>query len=311
MYFCIVTRDRGICKKICHTEEVQENTGYVGRVDEEFLPRLLTANPLVEGLWYRGDYAGQNWDKLVAVVGPRKMSRYGKQVISEVVPQLCAAGYGIVSGLMYGVDQEAHKVTLECGGRAVGVLGYGITHKSEEGARKLANDIVENRGVVLSEYEGKTAPKVWTFPQRNRIVVGLSEMVVIIEAGEKSGSLNTASWAVRMKKRILAVPGSVFSLTSVGTNTLIADGTAEALTRNKLRELTGKSFGSEGKVMHDKVRMSKGERELWASLKISGPSSRNELIRTVKKPMGEVMSTLSQLEMRGLVEEERGVWMIS
>lgn len=290
---------------------MQEDIEYVGRDEKGFLPRLMMVDPAIEGLWYRGDYEGQDWDKLVAVVGPRKMSRYGKQVISEVVPQLCAAGYGIVSGLMYGVDQEAHKATLKCGGRAVGVLGYGITHQSEEGARKLADEIVENRGVVLSEYEGDTTPKVWTFPQRNRIVVGLSEMVVIIEAGEKSGSLNTASWAVRMKKKILAVPGSVFSLTSVGTNTLIADGTAEALTRNKLRELTGKSFGSEGKVMRNKVKMSRGERELWVSLKIQGPSSRNELVRVVKKPMGEVMSTLSQLEMRGLVEEERGVWRIS
>ena len=290
---------------------MQDNVGYIERDSEKFLSRLLTVDPIIEGLWYRGDYDAQNWDKLIAVVGPRKMSRYGKQVISEVVPQLVAAGYGIVSGLMYGVDQEAHRVTLECGGRVVGVLGYGITHRSEEGARKLADEIVKNGGVVLSEYEGETAPKVWTFPQRNRIVVGISEMVVIIEAGEKSGSLNTASWAVRMKRRILAVPGSVFSLTSVGTNTLVADGTAEALTRTKLREITGKSFGSEGRVMRDKAKMSDQEHELWASLKISGPSSRNELVRVVKKPMGEVMATLSQLEMRGLVEEERGVWRIS
>lgn len=303
--------------KICHTIYVQDNVGYIKRDSEKFLPRLLTVDPTIEGLWYRGDYESQNWDKLVAVVGPRKMSRYGKQVISEVVPQLCLAGYGIVSGLMYGVDQEAHKVTLECGGRAIGVLGYGITRKNEEGADKLADQIVENGGLILSEYEGDVRGQLWTFPQRNRIVVGLVEMVVIIEAGEKSGSLNTASWAIRMERRILAVPGSVFSLTSVGTNTMIADGTAEALTRNKLRELTGRSFGGDGEVMRSKTNlpaqagMSKSERELWVSLQIAGPSSRNELVRVMKKPMGEVMSNLSQLEMRGLVIEERGVWQVS
>jgi len=285
-----------------------ENTAqYVKSDDAQFPSCLLGVKPKIKGIWHRGDYEGESWEKMVAVVGSRKMSRYGKQVISEVVPRLVESGYTIVSGLMYGVDQEAHKETLKVGGRAVAVLGYGIDHFSEEGAWKLSKEIVSSGGLVISEYEADVRGQVWTFPQRNRIVVGMSEMVIIIEAGEKSGSLNTASHAVRQEKPIYVGPGSVFSPTSTGTNMLLANGVARGLTMESLLELTGKTFGMDAGVM---TSLKVAEREFWTRLKLDGPSSANELMRKLGKEMGEILSTLAQMEMKGVVKEERGVWRI-
>lgn len=289
---------------------MRDSIGHV-RVGEEGYPERLTAvRPSITEFWYRGDLTDGILDKTIAVVGSRRMSRYGKQVLSEVVPRLVAAGYTIVSGLMYGVDQEAHRVCLENGGRAVGVLGYGISYRSEEGAMKLADRVVENGGVVISEYEGDSVSQRWMFLARNRIVVGLSGTVLVVEGGEKSGTLDTVRRAVELGKTIYSVPGSVFSPTSAGTNALIANGVARALTSESLGELTGTSFGKEAGTLDGKGLRGQ-EAEVWARLRLDGPSSANELGRRLGKSMGEVLPTLSQMELRGLVTEERGVWRIS
>ena len=283
---------------------------FVGR-DEEGFPEKLSCpaiKPPVKGLWYRGELDPRIWQKCAAVVGSRKMSRYGKQVLGELIPRLVGAGYTIVSGLMYGVDQEAHRLTLECGGVALAVLGYGIGHKSEEGAFRLAQKI-EEKGLLLSEYEGDARGQTWTFPQRNRLVVGLSDVVFVVEAGERSGSLNTASWAVRMKKKLYAVPGSVFSNVSMGTNKLIESGTARVLTTSTLASLLGQSTKEAGMPVSTQ-QLGEKERLILTSLKLNGPSSINELTRSSGLNSREVLVSLASMEMRELVWQERGVWSI-
>ena len=273
--------------------------GLIERGEERFPEKLRAVKPAVKQIWYRGQWQDTIFEKCCAVVGSRKMSRYGKQVLAEIIPKLCGAGYTIVSGLMYGVDQEAHKLTLECGGVAIGVLGWGIEARAEEGAGKLIAKIVEGGGLILSEYPGQTSARIWTFPQRNRIVVALSEMVIVVEAGEKSGSLNTASWARRMKKPIYAVSGSIFSPTSVGTNNLIEMGIAKSFT---LQNIVSE------KVERLKINFSEGEQEIVTLLKIEGPMGVNEMARRLGSGVGEVLARLMKLEMSGIVDEERGIW---
>ena len=275
--------------------------GAIERNEARFPEKLRVVKPSVKQIWYRGEWQDNIFEKCSAVVGSRKMSRYGKQVLSEMIPKLCSAGYTIVSGLMYGVDQEAHKLTLECGGRAVGVLGWGIEAKAEEGADKLIEKIVDSGGLILSEYPGQTSARIWTFPQRNRIVVALSEMVIVVEAGEKSGSLNTASWARRMKKPIYAVSGSIFSPTSVGTNNLIESGMAKSFSLQNIVS---------GKVGRLKINFNEGEQEIVTLLKIQGPLGVNEMARRLGSGVGEVLSRLMKLEMRGVVKEDRGTWKV-
>lgn len=292
---------------------MDESIGKIAWGDERYPERLKEVLPRVEQFWYRGEWDEKILRKTVAIVGSRRMSRYGKQVLSELVPRLVTSGYTVVSGLMYGVDQEAHKQVLTNGGRAIGVLGYGIDYQSEEGAMKLKREIIESGGVVISEYPGEMVSQRFMFVQRNRIVMGLSELVIVVEGAEKSGTMDTVRRAVASKKIIYAVPGSVFSATSVGTNMLIASGVARALTMDTLSELTGSSFGGDMGVMSGPLAGSglKGvEAEVWTRLKLDGPSSANELIRTTGRAMGEMLATLSSMEMRGLLKEERGVWRI-
>lgn len=286
---------------------MKDSVGKIERDDGRFPEKLRSVKPSVKQIWYRGKWRENIFAKCCAVVGSRKMSRYGKQVLSEIIPKLCASGYTIVSGLMYGIDQEAHRLTLESSGKAIAVLGYGMGAKSEEGATKLADKIVESGGVVISEYPEKMTPKRWMFLQRNRIVVGLSEMVIVAEAGEKSGSLHTAGLAKKNGKDLYAIPGSIFSATSVGTNNLVTGGIAKALTVIELNHLTNTplKYLKEGEII---AKLSEEEWELVTLLKIEGPMGVNELARALGEGVGEVLAVLMQLEIKGVMIEDRGMW---
>lgn len=283
----------------------------VQTIEREDLPEKLKSElikPGIEKLWYRGEWRQEIMEKCVGVVGSRRMSRYGKQVLAEIIPKLCGVGYTIVSGLMYGVDQESHKLAIECGGRTIAVLGYGFGARVEEGAEKLEEKIVESGGLVLSEYPEKTVPRSWMFLLRNRIVVALSEIIIVAEAAEKSGSLHTAGLAIKQGKQLYAVPGGIFSPTSVGANNLITQGLAKAMT---VAELSNLSQNADFKMQNQYLKLnnlSAGEKEILTLLKIEGPMSANEIARGTGERVGGVQGTLVQLEMRGLVNEERGVW---
>lgn len=197
--------------------------------DWKKLPELFKlkdlSNPPKE-LFYQGKWDKELFKNCTAVVGSRRMTEYGRQVVEKVVRQLVAEKKTIVSGFMYGMDQEAHQKCLEAGGKTIAVMGWGIKTKLEGKDLTLAKKIIETGGLIISEWEDQKA-SLWTFPMRNRIVAGLSSEVVIVEAAAESGSLITARWAEKLKRKIWAVPGPITAKTSVGTNSLIATGRAE------------------------------------------------------------------------------------
>jgi len=162
----------------------------------------------------------------VAIVGTRRCSPYGKQVALEIAGGLAEAGLTIVSGLAPGVDTFSHKAAVERKKRTIAVLGTGIDEKSIYPRENvgLAKKIVELGGCVISEYPPGTQGTNFTFPQRNRIISGLSQAVAVIEAKEKSGSLITANYAIKQGKKLFAVPGPIHSLNSRGTHLLIKKG---------------------------------------------------------------------------------------
>jgi len=169
------------------------------------------------------------FENCLAVVGSRKLTHYGKQAIERIVGELALAGITIVSGFMYGGDAVAHQTAVKVKGRTIAVMPCGVDRISPEDQEELYNEIIENNGMIISEYEGNMAPALWTYPRRNRIVAGLSKAVLVIEAGEKSGSLITANLAKKFKRKIFAVPGPITSSVSIGTNMLIKEG-AEMVT---------------------------------------------------------------------------------
>ncbi len=167
----------------------------------------------------------------LAVVGTRTPSAYGKQVTPMIVSALARAGITIVSGLAIGIDTLAHEAALESGGKTVAVLGSGVDEMSvyPPENRALARRIVESGGAVISEFSEGTEPKPFHFPQRNRIIAGLSRGVLVIEARAKSGALITAHFALEENRDVFAVPGPITSLTSAGPNRLLSQGAEAAL----------------------------------------------------------------------------------
>ena len=176
-------------------------------------------------LYYQGVWNAEIFTNCVAIIGSRRMTEYGRRVIEKIIPQLVFEKKTVVSGFMYGVDQYAHAVCMENGGKTVAVLGWGIATARTEEDKKLADRIIQTGGLLLSEWEDQQ-PTLWTFPVRNRIVAALCRDVIVIEAAEKSGSLITATIAHKLKRNLWAVPGPITSKLSFGTNKLIAEGKA-------------------------------------------------------------------------------------
>lgn len=180
-------------------------------------------------------YAGSPLKELlkrpaVAIVGTRKISSYGSRVTWEFASYLARQGMVIVSGLALGLDAAAHRAALDSGGTAIAVLPGPLDCIVPKTNRHLAGRILDSGGTLVSEYEGGDWPKRQYFIARNRIVAGLADAILIPEAGEKSGAMHTARFALENGKNILAVPGDINSAGSVGTNNLIKTSRAGAVT---------------------------------------------------------------------------------
>ena len=193
-------------------------------VADETYPKLLRQiydpPPL---LFYRGNLSGLG-KICLSVVGTRQATSYGIRVATELVTALARTGLTIVSGLAYGIDTVAHRAALSSGGTTAGVLASGLDQIYPVANQQLAQEMVAKNGIVLSEFPPGTAPLKQNFPFRNRIIAGLSRATLVIEAAPGSGSLITARAALEQNREVFAVPGSIFSQHSQGTNELIKLG---------------------------------------------------------------------------------------
>ncbi len=178
---------------------------------------------------------------LVAVVGSRKVTAYGREMTNRIVSELASAGVGIVSGLALGVDGYAHRAALKAGGFTIAVMACGLDNIYPSRHRDLAKDILKHGGGLVSEYEAGTPPLKQHFPARNRIISGLSQATLVIEAAEKSGALITASFALDQNRDVLAVPGNITNPQSQGTNNLIKAGAALVTNAEDILEELGLS----------------------------------------------------------------------
>ena len=187
---------------------------YPQRLREIYLPPIV--------LFYRGNLSLIN-QRSVAIVGSRDHSKYAKDCIHELIPALVNDGIVVIRGLARGVDTLAHEETLKVNGNTIAVIGSGLDVVYPSENLKLY-DVIAKRGLILSEYPLQSRPLKFHFPYRNRIIAGLSHGVCVIEAKEKSGSLITANLALSENREVFAVPGSIFSIHSKGTNSLIEAG---------------------------------------------------------------------------------------
>ena len=173
----------------------------------------------------------------VAIVGTRKPTSYGKEVTHTLAFDLAKRGIVIVSGLALGVDALAHRAAIEAGGTTLAVLGNGLPDISPSTNQSLADSIVANNGAIITEYEPYASAMPWTFLERNRIVSGLADAIVITEAAARSGTLNTAMHALEQGKEVFVVPGNITSAMSVGCNTLIKQGATPISSADEILEI--------------------------------------------------------------------------
>jgi DNA processing protein len=240
-------------------------------------------------------------DEAIAVVGTRKISPYGSEAIEHLVPPLVAAGVTIVSGLALGTDARAHEVTVASGGRAVAVIGSGLNKLYPIRNERLASAILR-QGAIISEFPPEMPALKHHFPIRNRIISGLSRGTLVIEAGQKSGSLITAKNALDENREVFAVPGDIFSQMSRGTNALIQQGAKPVMNASDIVEGLRYDEGNSRKIpLPDNPR----EATILSVLQ-RGPTHIETLINTCGMTVATLQQTLTLMELGDKVRHHGG-----
>jgi DNA processing protein len=258
-------------------------------------------------IYLKGEIKSKD-DFSLAIVGSRRPTNYGREVTESLTQALVYQGFTIVSGMARGIDSVAHKATLEAGGRTIAVLGSGVDVIYPPENKKLYEEISQN-GAVISEFPLGTQPAPYNFPQRNRIIAGLSLGVLVTEAAEKSGALITAGFAGEFGREVFAVPGPIYSKLSVGTSALIKDGAKLVYKVEDLLEELGLEQKALKNLRDSKVSPDSLEQEMILQLLQDEPKHIDEIIKETGLPASKVSSTLSMMELSGFVKSMGGgVW---
>ncbi len=268
----------------------------------ELLREIPAAPPLI---FLRGQLKPiDRW--AVAVVGTRRLTAYGRQVTRDLVAGLVVNGITVVSGLARGIDAVAHRTALEDGGRTIAVMASGIDKVYPPEHRDLAREIVAGRGAIISDYPFGAEPESSHFPARNRLISGLSLGVIVIEAGERSGALITARFALEQNREVFAVPGNIHSPVSVGTNRLIQQGGKLVMRVEDILEELNLRMAAEQAVAQVVLPETAEEAALISQLS-SQPIHVDELGRLTGMPMSLISSTLTMMELKGMIQQVGGM----
>lgn len=235
----------------------------------------------------------------LAVVGSRKHTHYGRQVLEKLIPNLIACGIQIVSGLAYGIDAIAHNSTVTAGGITIAVIGSGLDIIYPSDNRNLADDIIASGGAIISEYPLGTAPLRQHFPARNRIISGLAKGTMVVECDIKSGAMITAHHALEQNREVFALPGQITAQTSIGPNSLIKMG-AKPVTDAKdiVESFNLRYLGGREQVIISPI--TKNEKIIYELIG-NEPVHVDIIVEKSKLKSDEVGSTLLFLEMKGLI----------
>ena len=270
------------------------------------LPSLLREIPdAPEKLFIRGELPNETY-KLLTIVGSRKYTPYGKQVCEKLIQGLKGYPVCIVSGLALGIDGIAHKSALHSGLPTVAVPGSGLSDRVlyPKTHFQLASDILKNGGALLSEFEPEHKARPENFPQRNRVMAGMSHAVLVIEAELRSGTLITSRLAVEYNRDVCTVPGPIHSDTAEGPHLLIRNGATLIRSSADILEV----LGIEEKLETSTEDTILGPRESHVrALLIDRPLRRDELIAQLGISVSEANMLLSSLELKGLITEQLGV----
>ncbi|WP_353111346.1 DNA-processing protein DprA [Microbacterium sp.] len=255
-------------------------------------------------LWVRGDPQALGAVRPVAIVGARASTSYGEHVATELAGDLAAGGAVIVSGGAYGIDGAAHRAALGAGGRTVAFLAGGVDRLYPAGHRQLFGSIQES-GAIMSEVPCGGAPTKWRFLQRNRLIAATGVATVVVEAGRRSGSLNTAAHAAALARPLGAVPGPVTSASSAGTHRLMREFDATCVTTAaEVREL----WGEQGDSAETVATQDPDRRRLLDAMSTRMPLRAEEIARRAGLSFARVSGLLGLLELEEGVSRREGGW---
>lgn len=281
----------------------------VCRHGPQYPPQLLDAADAPAALFVGGRFETltqitSDDRRTVAIVGARRASREGLEIARALGRDLGLAGVPVISGMALGVDAAAQRGALDGGGASVAVLGGGADVAYPPSKTRLHESLLE-RGLVISELPPRTGPRRWTFPARNRIIAGLADLVVVVEATERSGSLITADLALRLGREVAAVPGSVVSQQSAGTNALLRDGAT--LVRG-VDDVLDALYGAGSAPDAARRGGDALEPELRAVMDCVhvGENTVADMIASTGMDGTAVLVALTELELRGLLERGPG-----
>lgn len=271
-------------------------------LEDEAYPALLRQlpdRPLL--LYVRGQLKAED-DKCLAVVGTRKASKYGWDVANQLAAEIANQGITIVSGLAQGIDAAAHRGALQTGGRTIALIGTGIDQIYPRENTDLADEIVNN-GAIVSEMPLGAKPLAKNFPQRNRLISGMSLGVLVVEAPAKSGALNTVSHALDQGREVFAVPHNIFSLSGRGCNQLIQEGAKlVADVEDILEELDLSHIKAQTRITTERLQPANDTEDAIFEQLSADPIHVDVIVRQTQLPTATVTSTLTMLELKGLAE---------
>ena len=271
---------------------------------EDFPPLLREINDAPKQLYIRGTMPsfGHTW---LAVVGSRACTAYGERVVKYLIDGLRGYPVVIVSGLAYGIDALAHRAAMDAGLPTIGVPGSGLDWNVlyPRAHAGLAREIIAHGGALLSEFEPGTTTMDYMFPQRNRIMAGMSNATLVVEAKEKSGSLITAKLAAEYNRDLLVVPGQIFSAESKGTHQFLRLGATAITSIDDLLQALGLAPRERREILRGDVT----DEEMRVLETLASPVSRDELLASLELPISEANILLSMMEIKGLIVEELGV----
>lgn len=279
----------------------EKGINFVFPWEEKYPSRLKELYDKPQILYYTGRIPKES-TPAVAMVGARNCTEYGRAMAKEISFELAKKGVNIISGLALGIDSEAHTGALMAGGSTFGVLAGGVDKCYPLSNYNLYVDMLKNGG-VLSEYPPGTRTVPGMFPLRNRIVSGLSDMVVVIEAGVKSGSLITVNHALEQNRLVYALPGRICDKMSEGCNRLIGEGAGIITSVEGLFSELGIDCDKEEKTENKNLLLATEEKMLYSLLLDFVPRSLDTILEETKLPVGVVLNNLLGLELKGFIKE--------
>jgi DNA processing protein len=281
------------------SELANHNTSVLIPSAKNYPKTLIEDKPIADVLYTKGNIGLLTNTIKVAIVGSRKPTTYGKQVARALSTFLAERGICVVSGMAMGIDGIVHHSALEAGGSTIAILATGVNLPSPACHTDLYREILKHSGLILSERGMFEPAKPFHFPYRNRLISGISDALVVIEAAEKSGSLTTVQHALQQGKAIYAVPGSIFSSNSKGTNQMIFDGATPLIDFELLLE----SLGIDRKnTAIDITRFSETAQSVYYLLKDQKCMEIHAITQALNREYSDIIRALGELALDGFCE---------